>query len=280
MPPILRSLIAFLALASLAASGAAERLCPGQDVAPMADGRMLGHLPYAEAPTGTLVSAPAGFAIGAPCYVHRDMAPDLNRLLLAAKGTPGVGMALRAVSCFRSVEHQRLVFCSQIGPRKRCANAAERARSVGPPGYSEHATGYAIDFGARPLVGGCGDVNACFAQTPAGRWLIAHAPEYGFELSFPQGNAQGVTWEPWHWRWVGISALEAGADKARALFARARASFPAYPRTPDASPLLAPLPFAIPTPAPTPVINGVPILPPKPKPAPPPSPKPDSPSVD
>jgi len=65
-----------------------------------------------------------------------------------------------------------------------------------------------------------------------GRWLIANATHYGFELSFPQGNAQGVTWEPWHWRWVGTSVAEPGARAARAVFARARSQFPARPGVP------------------------------------------------
>jgi D-alanyl-D-alanine carboxypeptidase len=220
---------------SVATHATAEQLCIGQEVVPGPDGRMLGHLPYAEAAPALLVAAPAGFSIGVPCRVHRDVAADLTRMLIAAKSTPGVGSRLRAISCFRTVAHQRAVFCSQIGPGKRCRDAAERARFVGPPGYSEHATGYAIDFGTRPSPG-CQDVDACFAQTPAGRWLIAHAPEYGFELSFPQGNAQGVTWEPWHWRWVGASVAVPGATAARTLFARARTSFPAQPTTPDARP--------------------------------------------
>jgi D-alanyl-D-alanine carboxypeptidase len=209
-------------------------LCPGQIVYPSLDGRLLGHIPYAEVPSSELVPAPVGFAIGVPCMVQRDVLPDLARLLSAAAATLGGGSRLRAVSCFRSIAHQRSVFCSQIGPNRRCKNAAERAQSVGPPGYSEHATGYAIDFGIRPS-GGCGDVSPCMAATPAGQWLIAHAGEYGFELSFPAGNAQGVTWEPWHWRWIGATIGTPGAVKARLTFTRARTNFPASPGINDAS---------------------------------------------
>jgi D-alanyl-D-alanine carboxypeptidase len=67
------------------------------------------------------------------------------------------------------------------------------------------------------------------AATPAARWLVANAPRFGFELSFPPGNKQQVKWEPWHWRWVGTTADAPGAAKARFLFARARAAFPADP---------------------------------------------------
>lgn len=223
---------AMLAAPTLTMAAAPEQLCSGQWVTPGADGRVLGHLPYREAPYSDLVSAPAGFGLGQPCYVQRDAAPDLTRMLTAAAAAPGVGNVLRGVSCYRTIERQRGVFCSQIGPRKACKDAAARARAVGPPGHSEHATGYAIDFGLRPSAG-CRDVNPCLARTPVGLWLLAHASEYGFELSFPAGNAQGVTWEPWHWRWVGASINTPGATRARLLFARARNEFPASPRIRD-----------------------------------------------
>ncbi|MEG3174661.1 M15 family metallopeptidase [Sphingomonas sp. RB3P16] len=206
---------------------------PGDLPAPMADGRMIGHLPYAEVSRSDLTSAPLGFAQGQPCLVHRDMAADLARMLVAAGRMPGVGTTLRGVSCFRAIAHQRAVFCRSARPGT-CGDPVERSRYVAPPGYSEHATGYAIDFGVRPS-SGCADVDACIASVPAGRWLIAHAPEYGFEMSFPLGNAQGVTWEPWHWRWVGASINGIGAARARLTFARARTTFPAAPSIGDVS---------------------------------------------
>lgn len=230
---LLRVTIAALALLpALALATDPVLLCPGQVVEPQPDGRMLGHVPYVEAATADLVAAPAGFPAGLPCLVHRDMLPDLARLLAAAAIAPGVGARLHGVSCFRSIAHQRSVFCSQIGPHRKCRTAAERARSVGPPAFSEHATGYAIDFGLRPALG-CADVDPCLAATVPGQWLIAHARDYGFEQSFPAGNAQGVTWEPWHWRWVGTAPGTPGAARARLIFARARSSYPASPAVPD-----------------------------------------------
>jgi D-alanyl-D-alanine carboxypeptidase len=106
--------------------------------------------------------------------------------------------------------------------------AADRAISVAPPGHSEHSTGFALDFAVRPSHG-CPDAEACMAATPQARWLHDHAPRYGFELSFPTGNQQNVKWEPWHWRWVGTTAATPGAARARFLFAKARASYPADP---------------------------------------------------
>lgn len=230
-------------------------LCPGQNVEPMADGRMLGHLPYAEANPADLVTIPGDFGVGRPCVMHRDAAAAMAQLLAAADLDPAVKGKLRGISCFRTIERQRSIFCSQIGPKKRCANAAERAKSSGPPGYSEHATGYALDFAIRPLTKGCGDVSDCIARTAPGKWLLQHASEFGFELSFPAGNAQGVTWEPWHWRWVGTSPTAPGGAAARALFTTARTRFPAQPGIRDVALLPPQWQKAVgptPTPSPTP----------------------------
>ncbi|MFN9165469.1 MAG: D-alanyl-D-alanine carboxypeptidase family protein, partial [Pseudanabaena sp.] len=42
-----------------------------------------------------------------------------------------------------------------------------------------------------------------FEKTPAFQWLQNNAAKYGFEMSFPPNNPQGVMYEPWHWRFVG-----------------------------------------------------------------------------
>jgi D-alanyl-D-alanine carboxypeptidase len=193
------------------------------------DGRYFGHLPYPQAPRDMMAAMSDQFAPGKSCELHRDAAPALYRLMFAAQAEGIVG--LRAISCYRTVAHQTNLFCGAglLGP---CRDPAERARSVAPGGYSEHATGYVVDFGA-PAPLGCNDLDPCMSGTQGGLWLMRNAPKYGFELSFPPGNKQGVTWEPWHWRWVGVSADEPGARQARAVFARARKDFPADPRSAD-----------------------------------------------
>ena len=82
--------------------------------------------------------------------------------------------------------------------RKGSKEAA--ARSSAPPGYSEHHTGYAFDIGQ-------GDDTDTFASykfesTRAFSWLTNNAHKYGFEMSFPKDNVQGIIYEPWHWRYV------------------------------------------------------------------------------
>lgn len=66
-------------------------------------------------------------------------------------------------------------------------------------GYSEHQLGSAVDFTSPddPLS------LAAFEASPGFAWLLKHAHEYGFILSYPKGN-KFFTYEPWHWRYVGI----------------------------------------------------------------------------
>jgi D-alanyl-D-alanine carboxypeptidase len=203
------SALALFLLAPLAAHAHEEDAPPPPSTASVA--RLFNHLPYGEADPAALLPVPSLPG----CTMAREVVFDLERLLIAARAD---GVDLGAASCFRSVAYQRRVFCAGAG---NCdAVAAQRARFVAPPGYSEHATGYAIDFVQRG--GDCRAVEQCFFLTPGGQWLMKRGPEFGFELSFPAGNKQGVGWEPWHWRWT-------GAPAARARFALAQARFPALP---------------------------------------------------
>jgi len=185
-----------------------------------------GHLPYPEASSADLVAV----CLGNSTNLHKDAVQPLRVMIEMARSE---GVDLRAISCFRSVRYQRWLFCRHVCDRngKICGGScegrkqseAERAKVSAPPGHSEHATGYALDFtdGERREC----DLEPCFAETEAGRWLARNAPDFGFELSFPEDNAQGVSYEPWHWRFV-------GTEEARRIFERARTLYPASPAAP------------------------------------------------
>ncbi|MDR6787418.1 D-alanyl-D-alanine carboxypeptidase [Sphingomonas sp. BE138] len=222
----MRSFSLIAALAVVVATPVQAQLCDGRRAPSAADGRMLGHLPYGDAAPDALVAVPAGLAVNG-CLLRREVVPDLQRLIEAAARDPAAGGQILALSCHRSIAYQEAVFC-----REGQADAAQRALSVAPPGHSEHATGFALDVAFRPRRNDCPDAEACVAATPAFRWLVKNAARYGFEMSFPAGNRQRVKWEPWHWRWVGTRATAPGAARARALFATARARFPAVPAVP------------------------------------------------
>ena len=64
-----------------------------------------------------------------------------------------------------------------------------------PPGFSEHHTGRAVDV----TTSDCSLLDVAFSHTETFRWLTIHAQEFGFALSYPEGNAHGYAYEPWHW---------------------------------------------------------------------------------
>jgi zinc D-Ala-D-Ala carboxypeptidase len=166
-----------------------------------------GHLSYAEAPGNRLVSL-------SPPYFDRT--ESLIDTAAAAFGrmqadAAQAGVKLIPISGFRSVADQVKLFERQI---KRRGSEENAARLSAPPGYSEHHTGYALDIGDgnQPAA----DLKYEFENTAAYQWLRTHAPQvYGFELSFPENNKQGVSFEPWHWRYT-------GSQEAKQIFAVAQ----------------------------------------------------------
>lgn len=153
---------------------------------------LLGHLPYEVAPESELIPVTADGRIK-----MRPAAADKFQQMLAAAKAEGITLA--ALSGFRDDKTQEYLFFDI--KEQRVQDAAKRAEVSAPPGYSEHHTGYAIDIGdaTAPET----HLETTFADTPAFRWLEQNALKYSFELSFPQDNKQGVSYEPWHWRFVG-----------------------------------------------------------------------------
>lgn len=104
------------------------------------------------------------------------------------------GITLLPLSAYRSVARQTLIIRRKLARGQRLADIL-RVSAV--PGCSEHHTGRALDLGTPGHL----QLEATFARTPAFRWLRQHAPRFGFHLSYPRGNAQGIAYEPWHWCW-------------------------------------------------------------------------------
>lgn len=90
---------------------------------------------------------------------------------------------------------------------------------------SEHQTGLAIDVADRS--GSC-LLEPCFGASEAGRWLKAHAPEFGFIVRYPEGGetVTGFLYEPWHLRYVGVEASRAIAERYGTLEAYLAAEAP------------------------------------------------------
>lgn len=157
------------------------------------DGRLLGHFPYSEVVASQRVAVAPGLEL------HREAA---EALLAMQRDAASAGVDLAVLSAFRSIPMQNDLFFGVKSERNQ--NARERAMVSAPPGFSEHSTGYAVDLGdARAPAA---NLSPAFDQTAAFAWLKDHAARYHFVLSFPRGNAQGVSYEPWHWRFEGTAA--------------------------------------------------------------------------
>lgn len=61
---------------------------------------------------------------------------------------------------------------------------------------SEHNLGLAVDFN---------NIKTDFENTKEFAWLIENAENYGFILRYRKEKEEitGVSYEPWHWRYVG-----------------------------------------------------------------------------
>ena len=156
---------------------------------------LLGHLPYPEASSDELIRFSPGI------YVHKDIYENFKEMQFLATQR---GIFLQLLSGYRSIDLQRDIFYENKSLRNQ--TAIERSRDSAPPGYSEHSTGYAIDVGDGNYPNTHFEVE--FEQTPAFKFMKRYASKYHFVLSFPPNNKQGVTYEPWHWRFEGtVDAL-------------------------------------------------------------------------
>ena len=162
----------------------------------------LGHFPFVEGNSSEMLTI-ASYGPG-EYQRFEKLAPEaalaLMKLIYAARYE---GVWIVPVSGFRNIADQEKLFEVQI---QKLGSPEAAAKLSAPPGYSEHHTGYAIDLadGHFPKQ----DITYNFAATDTFKWLNLHAKEFGFELSFPENNAQGVSYEPWHWRFVGSTEAQ------------------------------------------------------------------------
>ena len=151
------------------------------------------RVPRTYLPPDLVSTAEAGIAGGGT--VRAVMIDDL-RAMAAAAAAAGNEIGIR--SAYRSYASQETVFAgwvSQLGYRRALEVSAR-------PGHSEHQLGLAIDFRSEPAVA---TLTTTWASTPAGKWMKAHAWEFGFVMSYPKGTIALTCYdyEPWHFRYVG-----------------------------------------------------------------------------
>lgn len=143
------------------------------------------------------LKAPSFVANRSDLKFRKAYLPSLTALVTAAKKE---GLKLSVSSAYRSWIYQKDLFQRYV--TKDGLATAERYSAR--PGRSQHQLGTVLDFGS---------VTPEFAATPEGQWLAAHAGEFGFSLSYPEGQEAltGYVFEPWHFRYIGVAA--AGVQK-------------------------------------------------------------------
>lgn len=150
-------------------------------------------LPDAYEPPDLVSASQSGYS--AEFRVRQIITEDLNAL---RNGIIEAGLAeVALLAAYRDIDTQAALFAQ----REDELGFADAARGTARPGHSEHHLGTTVDF--RPI--GATDVDQEFGATPTGQWLDEHSWEYGFVLSYPEGE-EDVTcykYEPWHFRYVG-----------------------------------------------------------------------------
>lgn len=133
-------------------------------------------------------------------------------LLTAAKEA---GYDMQLCSAYRTVEKSAELYQRQI---KKFLNAGysqkdaetEAAKWVAPPGTSEHHTGLSMDLVSSDYWGYYSDLEHDYDKFDSFKWMYEHCAEYGFVLRYPKGKEDitGITYEPWHYRYVGVDAAK------------------------------------------------------------------------
>lgn len=115
-----------------------------------------------------------------------------------------IGKRLFVESGYRSSAHQLYLFIFYLSNHDY--SIRETVKWVALPGYSEHGDPQhlAIDFINAEGVNGEYDV-AAFEMLPENQWLLKNAGRFGFVLSYPKNVPVGITYEPWHWRYAGLT---------------------------------------------------------------------------
>ncbi len=141
--------------------------------------------------------------------MRREAAEALEKLFAGAEAA---GHQIKMRTGFRSYSYQASLFSSYASKNGEEAANKYSARA----GQSEHQTGLCCDVSS-PSVSWALSYN--YGNTDEGKWLAAHAHEYGFIIRYLEGKEEitGYVYEPWHIRYVGVDAAKEIYEKGMCL---------------------------------------------------------------
>jgi hypothetical protein len=177
-----RAVEAAVAEAAVAPTGADRARSPGRD------GVVAGPL-RADGTVDPALLCPVPFAPGA--LLRCDAAEALARLNEVFRAEHGTDLPVGGT--YRT-------YAEQV--RLRAAKGGLAAH----PGTSHHGWGVAVDFSG---FGGVGQFDS-----PLYRWMVAHAPAYGWVHPAAMGPGGSGPHEPWHWEFAGATRAAGPAAAA------------------------------------------------------------------
>lgn len=150
-----------------------------------------------------LVEAENGYLVERSC---------LESLLQMLRDCRAAGYDAQITSAYRDNDLQVYLYERKVSYYLDLGYSLDAARNeagtvVAVPGTSEHQLGLAVDL----VDSSYWVLDEAQENTPAQRWLMEHAWEYGFILRYPSDKSAytGIIYEPWHYRYVGTDlALE------------------------------------------------------------------------
>ncbi|WP_312645005.1 M15 family metallopeptidase [Hydrogenoanaerobacterium sp.] len=145
--------------------------------------------------------------VNASYQLDARIVEDMQAMIAAAKAD---GYSLQICSAYRSTERSAVLYKNKVNQLKNSGYsdeeaAVEAARWVAPPGTSEHNTGLAADIVSVGYFTKYADLEHDFEKFDEFKWLYENCADYGFILRYPKDKQEitGITYEPWHYRYVG-----------------------------------------------------------------------------
>lgn len=133
---------------------------------------------------------------------------SLSQMLSDAKEQ---GYQFWIASAYRSKEKQQSLVNEDVARGMRSGLSYQQAleqtyQETMPAGHSEHQTGLALDI----LCSGNTNMDISQIEEPGNKWLRKNCSRYGFILRYPENKSDitGVSFEPWHFRYVGKEAAK------------------------------------------------------------------------
>lgn len=134
------------------------------------------------------------YVSGSELMLREDVITNLNAMLDDFYTETGHSDII-IISGYRTAEQQQELYDADLE-----STGSDTSTLVAKPGYSEHETGYAMDFSLFD-----GENSGDYDGTGEYSWINENCAHYGFVLRYPEEKTEitEIRYESWHYRYVG-----------------------------------------------------------------------------